>query len=82
MYAGWVRAAKLDQKSAAERVIREMPTVPAEDIRSAIAREAPAWCPDTSLDRSLLDRAIGELKVQSVLADRFRLDDVIAPLSA
>ena len=81
-YAGWVRAAKLDQKSAAERVIREMPTVPAEDIRSAIAREAPAWCPDTSLDRSLLDRAIGELEVQSVLADRFRLDDVIAPLSA
>ena len=37
-YAGWVRTAQLDQKAAAERVIREMPMVPAEDIRSAVAR--------------------------------------------
>ncbi len=80
-YSGWVRAAQLDQKAAAEQVIREMPTVPAEDVRSAIAREAPAWCPNTSLDRSLLDRAIRELEVQSVLSDGFRLDDVIAQLS-
>jgi ABC-type nitrate/sulfonate/bicarbonate transport system substrate-binding protein len=81
-YAGWVRATQLDQKAAAERVIREMPMVPADDIRSAVAREAPGWCPDTSLDRSLLERAIGELENQSVLADGFQLDDVIAPLSA
>ncbi len=81
-YASWVRAAQLDQKAAAEQVIREMPMIPAEDIRRAVAREAPAWCPDTSLDRNLLERAIGELEVQSVLAHGFRLDDVIAPVSA
>lgn len=80
-YAGWVRDAQADQEAAAEGVIREMPRLPAEDIRSAIAREAPAWCPDTGLDRSLLERVIGELEVQSVLADGFQLDDVIAPVS-
>ncbi len=79
-YAGWVRAAQLDQEGAAEQVIRQMPKVPAGDIRNAIAREAPTWSPDTSLDRSLLDRAIGELEVQSVLSAGFRLDDVIAQL--
>lgn len=79
-YAGWVTAAQRDQKGAADQVIREMPTVPAEDILSAIAREAPTWSPDTRLDRSLLDRAIGELEVQSVLSAGFRLDDVIAQL--
>ena len=76
-YAGWVRAARLDQQAAAERVIDEMPAILAEDIRNAVAREAPGWCPDTKLDRPLLERAIGELEVQSVLADGFRLDDVI-----
>ncbi len=79
-YAGWVRAAKLDLETAAERVIGEMPTIPAEDIRSAIAREAPAWCSDTSLDRSLLKRAIAELEARSLLSDGLRLDDVIIPL--
>lgn len=79
-YADWVKAAKLDQKAAAEQVIREMPAVPPEDIRSAVASEAPAWCPDTSLDRSLLERTLSELEFQSVLANGFRLDDVIATL--
>ena len=81
-YADWVRAAQLNQEAAAEQVIREMPTIPAEDIRSAVAHEAPTWCPDTSLDRNLLQRVIGELEVQSVLAPGFRLDDVIATVSA
>jgi ABC-type nitrate/sulfonate/bicarbonate transport system substrate-binding protein len=79
-YASWVRAAQLDQTAAAEQVIREMPMLPAEDVRSAVAREAPAWCPDTGLDRSLIERAIGRPEVQSVLADGFQLDDVIASL--
>lgn len=79
-YAGWVKAGKLDQKAATEKVICEMPAVPPEDIRSAVASEAPAWCPDTSLDRSLLERTLGELEFQSVLANGFRLDDVIASL--
>lgn len=81
-YANWVRAAQLDQPAAAEQLIGRMPMVPPEDIHSAIAREASGWCSDTGLDRGLIERAIGELEVQSVLADGFRLDDVIAPLSA
>jgi hypothetical protein len=32
------------------------------------------------LDRSLIERAIGRPEVQSVLADGFQLDDVIASL--
>ena len=80
-YSDWVRAAQLDEKAAAEQVMRKMPMIPAQDIRSAVVREAPDWCPDTSLDRSLLERAIGELEVQSVLAPGFRLDDVIAPVA-
>ena len=79
-YSRWVRAAQLDLEGAAEQTILEMPTVPAEDIRIAIARDAPSWCLDTSLDRNLLQRAIGELQVQSMLPDGFRLDDVIAPV--
>jgi ABC-type nitrate/sulfonate/bicarbonate transport system substrate-binding protein len=80
-YSRWVRAAQLDLQCAAEQMILEMPTLPAEDIRIAIARDAPSWCSDTSLDRNLLERAIGELQVQSMLPDGFRLDDVITPVS-
>ena len=80
-YSSWVRAAQLDLEGAAEQVILELPTVAPEDIRGAIARDAPSWCADTSLDRSLLDRVIGELQIQSMLPDGFRLDDVVAPVS-
>ena len=79
-YASWVQAAQLDLDSAAEHVVERMPGIPPEDIRSAIAREAPTWRSDTNLDLGLISRAIAELEVQAVLTENFSLDDAIIRL--
>lgn len=81
-YAGWVRTAQADQEASARAVISRLPRTPAEDVRAGVAREAPAWSSDTSLDHGLLERTVGELEVQSVVSPGFRLDDAIVSLGA
>ena len=76
-YGTCVRSAQGNTRAVADALIERMPHVPAEDVRSAVIREAPFWSADTTLDRGLLDRVIGELEVQAVLMAGFTLDDVI-----
>jgi ABC-type nitrate/sulfonate/bicarbonate transport system substrate-binding protein len=77
-YAESVRAAQRDVGAAAATVRNRIPDVLPEDVDKGLAREAPHWSADISLDSGFLQRVTGELEVQTVIPERFELAEHVA----